>query len=106
MGTGREHQMAEVERTPRVEHDTTVLPIDRRHPVMDELDALIDVEGLRPEEHRSGVDLAKKVGLRQGRPLVRQTGFVVHEHDAAPETLLAQSNRHLHAPVSRPHDHH
>ncbi len=70
---------------------TTPGPVDRRHGFAgDEVDLLLLVERLGPQQQLVEAAFAGEIGFRQGRALIRQPRLVADQHDMAGETLLPQ----------------
>ncbi|MPN34565.1 hypothetical protein SDC9_182059 [bioreactor metagenome] len=73
--------------------------------VMNELESLLRIESRGAEKHRTLADLAKQIGLRQRRSLIRKSWFVIEQHDTPDEPLLTKGDGNLHTAVACPHDH-
>ena len=103
----REHEMVIGERLAGSERDLLAGRIDRRDTrLRHQLDAVVAIEGVRPQPQRLQGHLALQIGFRQRRPLIRQPGLVADQDDPAVETVVAQRGGGLHAAMPRTRDHH
>ncbi len=69
-----------------------------------ELDVVVAVERLRPQQQQVEADLAVQVVLRQRRALIGQHILVADQRDASVIAMLAQRRRQLEASMARADD--
>ena len=89
--SGGEDEMVAGDLATGSQSQTTPGPVDRRHGFAGhEVDLLLLVECLGPQQQLVEPTFAGEIRFRQGRALVGQHRLVADQHDAAGETLLPQ----------------